>query len=172
MIWLNHHDLVQDNSNRYTIGTNGTAVFIDSRPGITFPDEELISIFVPTLSPGLYVTGMRVCYGIVGNHPDTEVHRLRLGRFDTASGGGTFWPGYLIMLEDVSTFSAAPTPPAGGFAFGDPNGFLCVDSKPDVCLDPAKGTINASTGVRLGDADDRIVILAVGLRYDATCTPN
>src|SRR5262245_11968725 len=172
IIWVDQHDMVVSESDRIKLSTNGTAVFVDTKPGIVFPENDLVPIFVPTLSPGLNITGIRVCYGIVGSHPDTEVHRLRLAQFDPSSGGGTYWPGYLVKMEDVSTSSQAPTPPAGGFAFGDPAGFVCVDSTAPACLDPNNGTIDASIGVQFGATGDRLVVMAVGLHYDSSCTPN
>lgn len=175
IIWLNHHDLVVADWERITLSTNGTAVFVDLKTGVStpFPEQDLIPIFVPTLPPGEKITGMRVCYAIVGNHPDTKVHRLRLAQFDNAQAlGGTTWPAYVIKMEDLGAGNSAPTPPAGGFAFNDRNGFVCVDSTQPVCLDPGNGTISADTGVQLGDQDDRIVFMAIGLHYDSTCTPN
>jgi len=160
---------------RIKLSTNGTDVFVDLKTGIpiTFPEQDLIPIFVPTLPPGIHISGMRVCYGIVGNHPDTKVHRLRLAQFDNAQvQSGTTWPGYIVKMEDGGAGAAAPVPPPGGFKYDDRNGFVCVDSTQPVCLDPGKGTIGAFTGVQIGDADDRVVFRAIGLRYDSTCTPN
>ena len=178
IIWLNHHDLVIDNSGRINLATNGTDIFVATNPGVTFPDQELISLFVPTLPPGHNITGMRVCYAIIGDHPNTKVHRLRLTQFDNSlTGPGAaagLYPGYVVRLEDTSTGSAAPIPPPGGFAYDDGKGFLCVDSTSvgQPCLDPSKGTISADTGVQFGDANDHILIEAIGVRYDTTCTPN
>jgi hypothetical protein len=178
IIWLNHQDLVLDNAGRIRLGTNGTDVFVDTNPGITFPDQEFLPIYVPTLPPGYYVTGMRVCYAIVGDNAATKVHRLRLSQFDGSRTGpraaAGLYPGYIVRLEDSSAGNAAPIPPAGGFAFDDGKGFVCVDSATagQPCLDQGKGTISADTGVQFGDATDRIVIEAIGVHYDTTCTPN
>lgn len=172
IIWVDPHDMVVADWERITLSTNGTDVFIDTKPIVTtFPEADLVPIYVPTLSPGLNVTGIRVCYGIVGHDANTKVERLRLAQFDPTSGGGTHWPGYAVMLEDLSAGSAAPTPPSGGFAFDDPAGFVCVDSEPSVCLDPDRGTISAAIGTQFGATDDRLVVTAVGLHYDASCTP-
>lgn len=166
IIWLSHHDLVVADWERILLSTNGTQVFVSSKPGIAFPERELVPIYVPTLPPELKITGMRVCYSIIGNHPDTKVHRLSLAQFEGTSAG------YVVRMEDTTAGSGAPPPPPGGFAWDDPNGFLCVDSSvKGVCLDPATGTISADTGVQLGDQDDRLAIMAIGLSYDTACTP-
>ena len=68
-----------------------------------------------------------------------------------------------------------PNPPAGGFAYNDPAGFICVDSSPGMwqpCLDQSNGTVGADIEFTFGDADDHIVIMAVGLQYNTACTPN
>ena len=175
IIWLNHHDLVVKDTDRITSSTNGTSVFLTPKPGIAFPERDLVPIHASTLPPGFYITGVRVCYGIVGDHADTEVHRLRLAQFDSDWAGGPIWPGYVVRLEATNTGSLAPTPPPGGFAYDEGAGFVCVDSASDTgqpCLDPGKGTVAAETGVQIGDQDDRLVIQAVGVHYDLTCTPN
>lgn len=175
IIWLNHHDLVVSPHERITLSTNGTDVFVKPKAGIAFPERELVPVYVSTIPPGFNVTGIRVCYGIVGDQATTKVRRLRLAQFRMDMvGSGTSWPGYLIKMEDSSAAGQAPTPPAGGFSFGDPDGFVCVDSigsEWQPCLDPGKGTIAATTGVQIGDQDDHLVIQAIGVHYDRSCTP-
>ena len=115
IIWLNHHALVVTDTDRIRLGTNSTVVFVEPKSGISFPERHLLPIYISARTPGYKITGMRVCYGIIGDHPDTEVHRLRLTQFDyDAQVGGTVWPRYIIKLEDTNTGSLAPTPPAGG----------------------------------------------------------
>ena len=175
LIWLNHHDMVVSPTEGVMLSTNGTVVFVNPKTTGSFPKNEMVGIFTPTLPPGHYITGMRVCYGIIGNHADTEVHRLRLTQYESVGAtSGSRWPAYLVRMEDTSTGSLAPNPPAGGFAYNDPAGFTCVDSTSagGLCLDPAKGTIGAHPGFQFGNADERIAVMAIGLHYDRSCTPN
>ncbi len=176
IIWVNHHDMVVADWMSVTLDNNGTTLFVKPRNTGTFPKRQMLSIYVPTIPPGYNITGLRVCYGIVGDQADTEVDHLRLGQYQVGgSTSGSNWPGYLIRLEDTTVGNQAPNPPAGGFAFGDAAGFVCVNSSSDQwspCLDQNNGTVNASIGFQVGDADDRIAIMAVGLHYDMSCTPN
>lgn len=175
VLWLNHHDMVVADSMSVTLGNNGTTLWVKPKTGGTFPKKQMLGIHTPTIPPGHYITGLRVCYGIVGNHADTEIEHLRLAQYQVGGSTTGNWPGYRISLEDTSVGSQAPNPPPGGFAYNDAAGFACVNSGSSTwrpCLDPNNGTISARMEFKFGDADDYIGVMAVGLDYDKLCTPN
>lgn len=176
ILWLNHHDMVVSKTMRVTLDNNGTTLFVKPKTGGTFPKRQMLAIHVPTISPGYNITGLRVCYGIIGDQMTTEIEHLRLSQYQVSgSTSGSNWPGYLIKLEDTTVGNQAPNPPVGGFSYGEAAGFVCVNSSSEQwqpCLDQNNGTVAADIGFQFGDADDKIAIMAVGLHYDMSCTPN
>lgn len=175
ILWIRHHDMVVSDTAPVTLSNNGTVLFVKPKNIGTFPWKSMQSIHVPTIPPGHHITGLRVCYGIVGDQAATEVGHLRLTQFQAGGSTTGNWPGYLIRLEDATVGSQAPNPPAGGFGYNDEAGFVCVNSSHiqwQPCLDQSNGTVGAGVSFQFGDADDHIAIMAIGLQYDTACTPN
>jgi len=172
-VWVDHHALAESASVPIDISTNGTQVFVAPRPGGPPPGQRLLTVFAPAVSPGLHVTGVRVCYAVIGDKPETKVFRLRLaqGRYANSPPPSPF--GYVIAMDADNVAALAPTPPSGGFTYNDPAAFVCVTTElpSPPCLDPTAGPILAGIGVQFGDQDDRLVINGIGLRYDRSCVP-
>lgn len=173
-LWLDHHTLQVSDSIPIELSTNGTQVFVQPRAGGPPPGQRMLSVHAPALSPGLNVAGVRICYAVIGDKPETKVFRLRLAQGRYASSPPPSPYGYVVAMDADNVAALSPTPPPGGFSYNDPVAFVCVTSEvvTPPCLDPTHGTISAGIGVEFGDADDRLVINGIGLQYDRTCTPN
>ena len=166
MVWLNHHSLIY-NTTFGTIRYLETAVepldlVVSVAPFVpSFPVRDALTMMIPTLAPGLRITGVRVCFHPIGDQPTTEMAQIRVAQFNNSPPRRS----YTSVLDE---FVYGSSPPPGGFL--DPASFGCIDTTDVACIDPGAGTLALIMFVRLGDADDRIGITAVGLHYDTTCT--
>jgi hypothetical protein len=94
---------------------------------------------------GQRIAGVRVCYEYsTGKKPSpTYISQIRLAQVQNP-------PSTALVLLDDGTDQTHPGP-------------ICVNSKPAVDIDPAKGPLLLSLRVNFADTKDKIVIRGVGL---------
>lgn len=94
---------------------------------------------------GQRIAGVRVCYEYsTGKKPSpTYISQIRLAQVQSP-------PSTALVLLDDGTDQTHPGP-------------ICVNSKPTVDIDPAKGPLLLSLRVNFADIRDKIVIRGVGL---------